>query len=150
MRDELNKAIIEEALAFPLNRFLKSDGSINRTKIQQLDKGFRQDALNNIFIARAIKQHGNFFGYERVQFKTQRQLVEIWCPDHEDYYWQNAGSHMKGSGCPSCSRKLVARITPYGTFTTPARFHLYKLEDNYIVFYNYREEFKLELNNDTN
>lgn len=146
MRDELNKAIIEEALAFPLNRFLKSDGSINRTKIQQLDKGFRQDALNNIFIARSIKRHGNFFGYERVQFKTQGQLVEIWCPDHEDYYWQNAGSHMKGSGCPSCSRKLVNRITEYGTFVVPARFHLYKQDKNHIIWYNYRDKLVLDIN----
>lgn len=148
MRDELNKAIIEEALTFPIGRFTKRDGSINRTKIQQLDPGFRQDALNYIFIQRSVEVHGNFYGYERSEFKSQKQLVEIWCPDHGEYFWQNAGSHMKGSSCPTCSRKLVERITPYGTVSVPARFHLYRIEENDIVFYNYREEYKLEIGND--
>lgn len=146
MRKELNKALIEDALSFPLHRFTKRDGSINHIKLRQLDQGFRQDALNYIFIQKAVKVHGNFYGYERVEFKSQKQLVEIWCPDHGDYFWQNAGSHMKGSSCPSCSRKLVNRITEYGTFTVPARFHLYKQDKNHIIWYNYRDKLVLDIN----
>ncbi|WLW41270.1 hypothetical protein LPEKDOOE_00185 [Salmonella phage KKP 3953] len=50
MRDKINELLYEEALQFPINRFTKSDGSINRIKLKQLHPDFQQDALNLIFI----------------------------------------------------------------------------------------------------
>lgn len=136
MRDKINKAILEEALSFPLEYYLKSDGSINRTKLKSLHPDFYQDALNAIFIRKSIEVHGIFFGYENVKFSTMKQLVELYCPDHDGYFKQTAESHLKGNGCNQCSKKMVTRTNEYGSFLVPASMHQFYIDNDYIVWYN--------------
>lgn len=123
-------------MTFPLSRFTNRDGSINRNKIKQLEKSHQQDALNMIFIKRAIDAHGVFFGYEKVNYVRQDRLVQIWCPDHKDYYWQSARSHLEGNGCQKCRHKMVERVTDFGTYTVPAFLHKFSIDGDSIIWYN--------------
>ena len=148
MREKVNELLIEEANNFPINRFVKSDGSINRTKIKQLHPDFQQEALNLIFIKKAIAAHGAFFGYERVNYKTMQQQVEIYCPDHDGYYWQTARSHLEGHGCRLCAHKVVQRVTDYGTYTVPACYHKFVIDDNHIVWYNKFSKLGMEISSE--
>lgn len=145
MRERTHKAVVEEALTFPLEKYQKRDGSINITKLKKhIHPDFYQDALNAIFVKKALKIHGDFFGYERLNFVTLKQLVEIWCPDHEDYFWQTAKSHLDGHGCAVCAKKVVTRVNEYGTFTLPASIHQFRLEDNHIIWFSKTREIKFE------
>ncbi|QIO01810.1 hypothetical protein HWD28_gp108 [Salmonella phage atrejo] len=148
MRDKINELLYEEALQFPINRFTKSDGSINRTKLKQLHPDFQQDALNLIFIRRAVEAHGKFFGYERVKYRTMQQQVEIYCPDHDGYFLQTARSHLEGHGCRLCAHKVVTRLTEYGVYTVPAPFHKFVVDGEHIIWYNKDQKLKQELKKD--
>ncbi|UDL14111.1 endonuclease [Salmonella phage vB_SenS_S124] len=105
LRAEINKKLREEARRFPLKNFLKSNGSTNITKIRQLHPDFQQEALNLIFIRKALKVQKEEYGYERVNYKTANQLVEIWCYKHKGYFMQTARSHLDGHGCLQCARE---------------------------------------------
>ncbi|CCI88444.1 hypothetical protein BN79_016 [Yersinia phage phiR2-01] len=148
MRDKINELLYEEASNFPINRFTKSDGSINRTKLRQLHPDFQQDALNLIFIRKAIEVHGKFFGYEKVNYRTMQQQVEIYCPDHDGYFLQTARSHLDGHGCKQCARKVVTRLTEYGVYTVPAPFHKFVVDGEHIIWYNKDQTIKQELKKD--
>ena len=56
------------------------------------------------FKDKASKKHNNFFDYSKVNFSSLNDKVCIICPIHGEF-WQNAHSHLIGTGCPSCSRK---------------------------------------------
>jgi hypothetical protein len=47
------------------------------------------------------KVHGDRYDYSRVEYKGNLELIEIGCKDH-GYFWQLAGVHIGGSGCPHC------------------------------------------------
>ena len=53
------------------------------------------------FIKRAKQVHGDKYDYSKVEYKGNTEKVCIICPEHGEF-WQNAGSHMKGTGCPKC------------------------------------------------
>lgn len=53
------------------------------------------------FIADARKVHGDRYSYDRTEYKTVNDKVEIYCREH-GYFWQNAGSHTQGQGCSKC------------------------------------------------
>lgn len=133
-----NKLLFQEAKNFPIRKFLKSDGSINTRKIKLLHPDFRQDALDCIFINKAMEVHGEFFGYEEVEFKTMSQQVNIYCPDCDTYFKQIAKYHLEGSGCPNCKHKSIERKTEYGNFVVPCIYHNYKVKDGFVVFYSGR------------
>jgi hypothetical protein len=54
------------------------------------------------FINKANEKHKNKFKYDKVVYKNTQSKVIISCPLHGDFE-QNAGSHLAGNGCPSCS-----------------------------------------------
>lgn len=136
LRQRINQELVWEAKSFPINQFLKRDGSINHNKIKQLRPDFRQDAKNLIFINRALDAHGVFFGYEKLVFHSLNQLVEIWCPDHQDYFMQTARSHLEGNGCQKCRHRMVTRVTDYGSYTVPAYYHKFSIDGDSIIWYN--------------
>lgn len=145
--DKLRKALTMEALSFPLERFVKRDGSINRAKLRQLEPDFQQDALNFIFIRKAIDVHGIFFGYEQSVYKGMQLLVKVWCPDHEDYFTQSAKSHLAGYGCKHCASRVINRITPYGSFEVPCPLHKFSIDGDHIIWYNKFNKLRLPLEN---
>lgn len=67
----------------------------------------------NKFIEKAIKIHGNLFGYKKVIYNGALNKVIITCPIHGDFL-QSPNDHLKGSGCPACSEskgeKYIANI----------------------------------------
>lgn len=55
------------------------------------------------FVKRSGEEHSGKYGYETAleHYVTLRSLVLIQCPIH-GIFRQQAGSHMRGTGCPTC------------------------------------------------
>ena len=60
------------------------------------------------FIKEAREIHGDKYDYSKVEYKGYSVKVCIICPEHGEF-WQVPNSHLKGCGCPSCSK--VKRLT---------------------------------------
>lgn len=60
------------------------------------------------FIARAAEVHGQAYGYDAVVYTTNRDPVQIQCPQH-GYFRQAPSHHLDGTGCPECGRARTAR-----------------------------------------
>ena len=58
------------------------------------------------FINRAISIHADFYNYSRSKYKQFHSKLEIVCPMHGSF-WQEAGVHLMGGGCPSCKNKKI-------------------------------------------
>ena len=53
------------------------------------------------FIKRARQVHGDKYDYSKAEYNGNSEEVCIICPKHGEF-WQRAGSHLKGRGCPQC------------------------------------------------
>lgn len=55
------------------------------------------------FIKKAREVHGDKYDYSKVEYKNNRENVCIICKvgGHGEFY-QNAGNHLRGYGCPKC------------------------------------------------
>ena len=53
------------------------------------------------FVEKANLVHGNFYVYNHVDYVNNKSYVYIECPIH-GVFKQNASSHLRGYGCPSC------------------------------------------------
>lgn len=62
-----------------------------------------QDKLNTDFVARATAIHGERYNYESTTYIGVAGQIEILCREHGTFQ-QIAGNHLRGSGCPDCSR----------------------------------------------
>nr|DAY73207.1 MAG TPA: restriction enzyme [Caudoviricetes sp.] len=60
-----------------------------------------------IFIARAVKVHGDKYIYDKVKYKDMNTKVCILCPIHGEF-WQTPDNHLQGKGCPICGFKSMA------------------------------------------
>lgn len=54
------------------------------------------------FIDEATKVHNSRYDYSKVDYKGNKQLVEIMCPVHGSFL-QNPNDHLRGGGCRMCS-----------------------------------------------
>ena len=54
------------------------------------------------FITRAKEIHGDKYDYSKIVYKNAVTDICIICPEHGEF-WQRAGHHLKGCGCPKCS-----------------------------------------------
>jgi hypothetical protein len=57
------------------------------------------------FIEKAVEVHGDKYDYSESIYTTAKEKLIIICPIH-DRFLQDAFSHTKGVGCPSCANKL--------------------------------------------
>ena len=57
------------------------------------------------FIVLAEKKHNNKYDYSKVLYKNTETKVCIICKKHGEF-WQTPHSHLKGNGCPFCSKTL--------------------------------------------
>lgn len=73
------------------------------------------------FVARANEVHGNYYDYSKTEFVRMDKKVTITCRDHGDFV-QEANSHARGAGCPSCAGYGYKR-------TEPAYLYCLKSED---------------------
>lgn len=57
------------------------------------------------FIQDARKVHGDKkYDYSQANYVNKRTEIKIICPKHGDF-WQLAGAHLQGKGCPSCGKE---------------------------------------------
>ena len=56
---------------------------------------------NDDFIRKSKETHGEKYDYSLVNYTVSTDNVSIICPKH-GVFSQQAGSHMRGAGCPSC------------------------------------------------
>jgi hypothetical protein len=98
------------------------------------------------FIQKSKLFHGNKYDYSRVIYSRQTVKVELGCPKH-GWFFQQAGSHMRGSGCWTCSEsKGERRIRMYLDNRGIAYTSQYRLSyggrfDFYLPEYNLGIEF---------
>jgi hypothetical protein len=66
---------------------------------------------NNYFIERAVELHGDKYDYSNINITSNKSIARIICKIHGEFN-QEAGSHLKGSGCSGCSgtKKLDTNI----------------------------------------
>jgi hypothetical protein len=54
------------------------------------------------FIKEANEIHNNKYDYSKSKYINSLEYIEIICPKHGSF-WQNANTHLQGSGCPKCN-----------------------------------------------
>lgn len=62
------------------------------------------------FIAKGVCVHENKYDYSLVVYKTSKIKVSIICPIH-GVFLQTPNHHLRGHGCPKCSRLGYSRTT---------------------------------------
>lgn len=61
------------------------------------------------FIEKANNMHKNIYEYKRTRYINSAEKVIITCKKHGDYK-QQAGSHLRGCGCPKCIPSGYSKI----------------------------------------
>ena len=74
----------------------------------------RRKISTDEFIKEAQDVHGNKYTYENTIFIAKNKKVKINCPEHGKFE-QQAGVHLRGSGCSYCGRKKIADIMSLST-----------------------------------
>ena len=64
------------------------------------------------FIIDAKKMHGNKYTYDKSVYIGRHMKICITCPIHGDF-WQEAGAHLSGSGCPKCRHNLKSNTEEF-------------------------------------
>lgn len=54
------------------------------------------------FKNKAISVHGKSYNYDSCIYIDCKTKMKILCNKHEEYFYQTANSHLRGSGCPIC------------------------------------------------
>lgn len=65
------------------------------------------------FIEDAIEVHGYAWDYSKVQYVNSGTKVIIICNVHKKEFEQTPASHLKGSGCGECSKKIRMDIAKF-------------------------------------
>ena len=61
------------------------------------------------FIEKAKKIHGDKYDYSKIEYKNAHSKIYIICPIHGGF-WQEANTHLRGCGCPSCNYSSGERM----------------------------------------
>ena len=59
------------------------------------------------WIKKVISIHGDRYNYSKANYVNRKTKVCIICPEHGEF-WQRAGDHMDGQGCPGCTGKNIS------------------------------------------
>ena len=60
------------------------------------------------FIKAATVQHADRYDYSAIEYKLSKEKVAVICRKHGVFH-QEAGSHMRGIGCPACAASSFSR-----------------------------------------
>lgn len=74
----------------------------NHKKAARKSRGFSQEE----WIEVANNVHNGKYIYDLVDYINKRTKVRIICPTHGEFL-QEAGSHLRGIGCPECGAKIA-------------------------------------------
>lgn len=74
------------------------------------------------FIEKARAVHGDRYDYSKTEYVNNKRKLIITCPEHGDFE-QEAKSHTRGQGCPSCGAvsRAAAKALTAETFIAKAR-----------------------------
>lgn len=64
------------------------------------------------FLEKARAVHGNKYDYSQVVYESSQKKVTIICPKHGAFR-QQAGSHLRGAGCPLCGTETMRSKMDY-------------------------------------
>lgn len=66
---------------------------------------------NEQYIREATKVWGDLYDYNRVEYKTAKDNIEIFCKAHQEYFQVSAISHIKNKrGCQKCSMERRTKL----------------------------------------
>ena len=68
----------------------------------------------NDFISKAMKIHGNMYDYSLSNYKGSKHKIKIKCFRH-GFFYQIPSNHLRGSGCPECSKEKLKITFSLGT-----------------------------------
>lgn len=88
------------------------------------------------FIDKAKKVHGGRYDYSKVEYKGRKEKVIIICPEHGEFY-QTAGSHLHGSGCPVCGVGYKVLKRNGDNIKIDKALFLKKTEETHTIKYDY-------------
>lgn len=74
----------------------------NKGNCKQCTKKIRTYTLE-YFIEKSSIKHNNYYNYSKSIYINKRSEILIICPEHGEF-WQVAGEHMRGRGCPKCPK----------------------------------------------
>ena len=111
------------------------------------------------WINKAKEIHGDDYNYDEVEFEGNASKVKIYCNHCKKYFYQNAGNHLRGQGCPTCHsskgessicrflEKNQIRYVRQKTFIgckdkRPLRFDFYLPEHNVAIEYQGIQHYK--------
>lgn len=77
------------------------------------------------FIKKARQIHGDKYNYSKVNYTKAKIKVVITCPIHGDFE-QTPDAHLRGSGCPKCSGKLINDTESFVTYAN--KIHNFKYD----------------------
>ena len=89
-----------------------SCGCVNIAALQRSNDKKRVLAAST-FVAKAQAVHGvDAYDYSKVEYVGSYDNVEIGCNTCGEYFPQRQGSHLSGSGCPSCANYSFNQTEP--------------------------------------
>ena len=86
------------------NDFLKGH-ACPKCGYEAVSKALKKDT--EYFLKKAKRIHGSRYDYSKVVYDGRDTKVCIICPEHGEF-WQVAGDHLMGHGCPECAKKEIA------------------------------------------
>lgn len=61
------------------------------------------------FVSNAKTVHGNMYDYSKSAYRGRHRKLEITCALH-GVFWQTAGNHLSGQGCPVCTSSGYSKL----------------------------------------
>lgn len=55
------------------------------------------------FLEDCSKVHGDKFDYSETDYKNNKSIIAVICKECNTLFYQVAGNHLKGQGCPTCA-----------------------------------------------
>lgn len=83
------------------------------------------------FIKDSKEIHGDKYDYSKVEYVNNKEKVCIICPEHDEF-WQIAGSHLSGAGCPMCLYKSQAKLYEKLKMSFPDEEILFEVGSNVV------------------
>ncbi len=69
-----------------------------------------QNVTKESFIEKAIKIHGDKYDYSNIEYKKAIEKVNIFCKEHEGFFFQTPNAHLNGHGCNICKNKTEKKL----------------------------------------
>jgi len=77
------------------------------------------------FFKKCIKIHGDKYDYSTSIYLGSEQEVEIFCKKHNLYFTQKASAHLRGHGCPTCSKNKKSNNNEFITKSMQIHANIY-------------------------